>query len=104
MPVLLKSIILSISKGKLKYIYAGIRRRLIFYFAKRYFQRQIARRRGACSKAGHCCQATMPWCVYFKENTCIVYKQQPLFCRIFPVDERDQELSDVKTVCGYYFE
>lgn len=88
----------------LKYIYAGLRRRSIYYFRKEYFNRQMSRRRNKCSVAGHCCKKTIPWCRHLIDGKCGAYEHQPLFCRIFPIDEKDIELSDVKGVCEYYFE
>jgi hypothetical protein len=89
--------------GKFRYIYAGLRRRFYCYFGRRYVDAQLSRRRGACSKAGHCCKVALPWCEYLINGKCSVYDKQPFFCRIFPIDEKDKELSGVKGVCGYYF-
>ena len=87
-----------------RYVYAGIRRRVIFYFCKGYFNRQLARRRGACNQEGACCKLTIPWCPHLEDNVCRIYSVQPLFCRIFPVDVKDLELSGVQGVCAYTFE
>jgi hypothetical protein len=93
-----------LSEGKIKYLYASFRRRFIFYFNQSYFRQQITRRKGNCSGSGHCCAKTMPWCVYSKDHKCVVYEKQPFFCKIFPIDEKDIELSDVKGICGYRFD
>ena len=89
---------------RLAYIYAGIRRRAIFYFCKGYFNRQLAKRKGACNQDGACCKLTIPWCPHLEGGVCRIYSAQPLFCKIFPVDPKDLELSDVKGVCAYFFE
>lgn len=88
----------------LKYLYGSLRRRFIYYFLKGYYNRKLAKRRGACLEKGHCCRQTIPWCPHLQENICRLYAQQPLFCRIFPIDEKDQELSGIKRECGYYFQ
>lgn len=93
-----------IINAKFKYIYGSIRRRFIFYFARDYFNNQMLKRKGTCSLGGHCCKITLPWCPYLENGRCSVYDKQPFFCKIFPIDEKDKELSDVKELCGYYFE
>jgi Fe-S-cluster containining protein len=90
--------------GKPGYIWAGLRRRFLYYFRRGYVASQLARRRGACSREGHCCRLTLPWCVHFKNGRCSIYDKQPFFCRIFPIDEKDKELSSVRGLCNYYFE
>lgn len=93
-----------LSQREFKYIYAGLRRRFLYYFRTDYVNTQLARRRGACLKDGRCCKITMPWCPYLENGKCAIYERQPLFCKIFPIDEKDKELSDVKERCSYYFE
>ena len=100
----LQAVILLLERGKYKLIYASLRRRFIFYFARRYFKAQMASRKGACLGTGHCCQIALPWCGHFKDGRCGIYSGQPFFCKVFPIDEKDKELSHVKGVCGYYFE
>ena len=86
------------------YIYAGLRRRVIFYFLKGYLNRQSVLRKGRCNQEGACCKLTIPWCPHLEGSACRIYESQPLFCRIFPVDAKDLELSGVKGMCAYYFE
>ena len=86
------------------HIYAGLRRRVIFYLRPGYFKRQLAGRKGACNQEGACCKLTIPWCPHLDGSACRIYSAQPLFCRVFPIDEKDLELSDVKGVCAYSFE
>ncbi len=92
-----------ITNGKFIHLYGSLRRRFIFYFRKNYLNRQLSVRKGNCTAKGHCCGLTMPWCEYICSGKCSLYARQPLFCRIFPIDEEDKELSGVKDVCGYYF-
>ena len=99
----IKAFFMLILRGKFRYLYAGLRRRALFYCARRYVDNQLRMRKGVCSSAGHCCKMTLPWCRYFKAGVCSVYDKQPFFCKIFPIDEKDKDLSDVKEVCGYYF-
>lgn len=91
-------------QGKYRCLYGCIRRRFIFYFAKRYFARQLSRKKGKCSTGGHCCNVLISFCPYLEDGNCSVYDKQPLFCRIFPIDEKDKELYGVKYLCGYHFE
>ena len=88
---------------KLKYIYGSLRRHIIFCLFKGYYNLQLSKRKGVCSSNGHCCRLTIPWCAHFVHGKCSVYNKQPLFCKIFPIDEKDKELSDCKESCGYYF-
>ena len=88
----------------LKYGYSGFRRRVIFYLFRGYLNRSLFRRKGICVGDGSCCRLTIPWCRHLEGGRCSIYERQPLFCRIFPIDEKDLELSDVKGVCAYYFE
>lgn len=97
-------IIRLIGGGKFKYLYASLRRRWLYLFRRGYVERQLRRRSGGCSECGGtCCRKTMPWCRYLDAGRCLLYGGQPLFCRIFPIDERDQELCDVRGTCGYRF-
>ncbi|MDD5356458.1 MAG: hypothetical protein PHY56_07985 [Candidatus Omnitrophica bacterium] len=100
----LKSVIALLIRGKYKYIYASARRRFIFYFARNYFNSQMARRKGRCEAGGHCCKIALPWCRHLKDVKCFSYNNQPFFCRVFPIDEKDKELSGVSRLCSYYFE
>lgn len=89
--------------GKFAYLYASLRRRLLYWFRRDYVERQRKGRTGVCLGQGHCCARTMPWCAYFGAGKCRVYDRQPLFCRIFPIDRKDQQLSGVSGVCAYRF-
>jgi hypothetical protein len=99
----IKAIFILITSAKFKYIYAGIRRRFIFYFRKGYFNSQIGKRKGKCLGLGHCCKKTFYCCAYFKNGLCSIYDKKPFFCRVFPIDQTDMELSDVSGICGYNF-
>jgi hypothetical protein len=35
---------------------------------------------------------------------CQIYGRQPFFCRIFPIDKKDKDMSRVSGVCGYKWE
>lgn len=88
----------------LKYFYSSLRRRFIYYFKREYYNRKLAKRKGRCLGEAHCCLLAVPWCPFLRETKCRLYARQPFFCRIFPIDEKDQELNGIKGVCGYYFE
>ena len=87
--------------GKFAYLYASLRHRVLYVFRRGYVEERLKTRVGSCAGQGHCCARTMPWCRHFEAGRCRVYDNQPLFCRMFPIDEKDQELSGVKGVCGY---
>lgn len=89
--------------SRFAYIYSGLRRRAIFYLRPGYFKRQMGLRKGSCNQEGACCKLTIPWCPHLEGSACRIYANQPLFCRIFPVDEKDIELSGMKGRCAYYF-
>ena len=87
-----------------RHIYSGLRRRVIFYFFRGYLNKQLLLRKGRCNQEGACCKLTIPWCPYLEGSACRIYSAQPLFCKIFPVDPKDLELSGVKGACAYSFE
>ena len=91
--------------GKYKYVYASIRRRFIFYFNKEYFNSQLSKRKGDCAACSvGCCKIIISCCPYLENKRCSIYDKQPFFCKLFPIDEKDKELSDVKELCCYYFD
>jgi hypothetical protein len=83
---------------------SGFRHRYLVYFRPHYTIRSLLNRKGECKKCGFCCFLNRPWCRYFKDNKCQVYNKQPFFCKIFPIDEKDKEMSGVSGVCGYKWE
>lgn len=65
----------------------------------------MSKKKGSCFQgAAHCCKILLPHCPYLKNGRCAVYDKQPLFCKIFPIDEKDKELNDVRELCSYYFQ
>ncbi len=86
------------------YLLPSIRRRYLYYFRKHYVEKMLKRRRGNCDGCeGVCCLRTRK-CPLLKNGKCRLYKKRmPLFCKIFPIDKKDIELSDVSDVCQYYW-
>lgn len=85
-------------------IFSGLRHRWLVYFRPRYTIDSLLRRKGQCKSCGRCDTLNTPWCRYFKDNKCQVYERQPFFCKIFPIDPKDKELSGVGEACGYWWE
>lgn len=88
----------------LKVVLSGVRRRWLVYFIPRYAVRSLLKRKGECLSCGRCCLLNKPWCAYFKDGKCQIYKRQPFFCKIFPIDDRDRETSGVTKECGYWWD
>ena len=106
-PLKIETFLKLIIRRKYKYLYAGVRRRFIFYFNKSYLNSQLSKRKGGCAVClpyRKCCKMTIPWCPYLEDEKCSIYDRQPFFCKIFPIDEKDIELNDVKGLCTYYFD
>jgi hypothetical protein len=89
---------------KFRYLYAGARRRFLFHCRPAYVIDQLLKRKGACNKKACCCARTSPSCVFFKEKKCALYDDMPFYCKIFPIDTKDKELSDVADACEYYWD
>jgi len=95
----------SVKKNNLLIILlSGLRHRLLVYFRPRYTIDSLLKRKGKCQACGQCCLLNKPWCRYFKEGKCQVYDQQPFFCKIFPIDEKDKDMSGVAEKCGCYWD
>lgn len=90
-------------KNFIKHIYASVRSRYLVYFRPRYVINQLLNRKGKCNFGGCCCKSTTWFCEYFKNGKCSIYKNQPFFCKIFPIDEKSIKLSNVENKCGYYW-
>lgn len=72
-------------------------------FNRREIERKLKKRRGKCKKCGKCCEN----CFFLNKKTklCRIYGFRPGFIcyKYFPLDERDQRIWKVKSVCGYKF-
>lgn len=94
---------------RLKTIWCGIRRRLLVYFRPEYVIKSLLSRKGECKVCGTCCKLNLPNCKYFDGKKCEfgrlgLAKDSRFWCWVFPIDRKDQELSDVEDVCGFYWE
>ncbi|MFA4992231.1 MAG: hypothetical protein WC569_06595 [Candidatus Omnitrophota bacterium] len=83
---------------------SGLRHRWLVYFRPRYTIVSLLRRKGQCKACGLCCFLNTPGCRHLKDGNCALYASQPFFCRVFPIDEKDKEMSGVSGECGYYWE
>ncbi|MBP7216491.1 MAG: hypothetical protein KBA46_04315 [Candidatus Omnitrophica bacterium] len=102
--MIIDNLVRLVIRGKFAYLYAGARRRYLYYFHRGYVLKQLTLRKGACNQRGDCCRLTLPWCKHLtKDGKCAAYQKQPLFCKLFPIDEKDQKLSGVGTRCAYFF-
>jgi len=90
--------------GLIKHLYPSLRIRYLVYFKPKYIVNQLLTRKGGCTKNGCCCYMTTFFCPYIKDGKCSVYKEQPFFCRIFPIDKKSIRLSHVENKCGYYWD
>jgi hypothetical protein len=82
---------------RLKTLWGGARRRLLVYLRPVYVIKSLLSRKGDCKACGTCCKLNLPKCRYLNGKKCEV-------CWVFPIDRKDQELSDVEDVCGYYWD
>lgn len=83
-----------------------LRMRYLWYFRRDYLEDSMKRRKGYCERSckGLCCKINVPKCHYLRKEKCTLYKDQPFYCKLFPVDERDKYLGDVQEECTYYWE
>ena len=84
---------------------SSIRRRYLFYFRRGYVEQMLRTRKGSCEGCGCICCIRTRHCPFVKDGKCAIYNTNiPKFCKIFPIDERDIELAEVKDVCQFYWE
>ena len=84
-------------------LFSGLRHRWLVYFRPRYTIHSLLNRKGGCFACGRCCLINKGWCRYFKDGKCQIYDRQPFFCKIFPIDRKDQLISGVGKECGYHW-
>ena len=82
-----------------------LRKRYLFLFRKKYVIKSLNNRKGECKQCGTCCR-TMILCPHLKEDSCTIYQDGDLskFCKLYPLDKADQNLSGTVGKCGYYWE
>ena len=83
-----------------------VRRQYLINFRKKYVQRQISQRKGACRKCGTCCNLLITCPMLLKKGRCIVYGLcRPQTCKVFPIDQRDlNEVQFYNRTCGFHFD
>ena len=82
-----------------------LRRLYLVNFRKKYVQKQIARREGACRQCGTCCNLLVTCPMLLKKGRCLVYGLcRPQTCKVFPIDQRDiREVRLCNGTCGFHF-
>ena len=83
---------------------SGLRHRWFVYFRPRYTIYSLLNRKGKCTICGRCCFMNKSRCYYFKDGKCKTYDNQPFFCKIFLIDEKDKLMSGVAKECGYIWD
>lgn len=85
-------------------LYPSLRRRVFYYFRREVMERSLAARQGSCEGCGgQCCLRTRR-CPFLRDGLCSRYDEGIFtFCKIFPIDPQDIELSGVADVCRYYW-
>lgn len=86
--------------------YRILRRIYIIKFRKEYLNKSIKERMGKCNKCGKCCSITCPH-FNLEFMMCDLWikggkDMLPLWCRICPIDEKDQDYR-LRGICGYYW-
>lgn len=84
-------------------LFSGLRRRFYVLCRPRYVIVSLLKRKDNCKECGLCCLLNKPWCRYLEDDKCAIYDKQPFFCKIFPIDHRDKQLSRVSKDCGYWW-
>ena|SRR3989338_6336179 len=84
-------------------ILSVIRHRWLIFFRPIYSISSLLKRKGECKSCGTCCSLNIDWCRHFNNGKCKIYDQQPFFCKIFPIDEKDKDMSGVTKECGYHW-
>ena len=86
-----------------------VRRLLLTNIFRRRAAGDLARRRGACTNCGACCQLLLR-CPAFKPTPtggwCTIYNDRPGVCAVFPINEKDLRDRDIimpGRSCGFYF-
>ena len=84
---------------------ASLRRRYLFIFKRSYVNKMLSKRQGSCDGCGGMCCIRNMNCSFFKKGKCSIYnKGIPLFCKIYPIDQKDIELGGMSDVCQFYWE
>ena len=83
-----------------------LRRFVLVHCRKKYIQRQLSARQGACCQCGICCNLLFTCPMLTQQGRCLVYGScRPESCKTFPIDQRD--LDEVKLYngkCGFHFD
>lgn len=91
-----------------KTIYEMLRKRYLVRLKNNYVKNRLNARKGKCLACGTCCRQSVPFCPFLTvNNKCrlvIWFNWHPKYCKIFPIDETDQQLLKVQGKCGYYWE
>jgi tetratricopeptide (TPR) repeat protein len=95
---------------RLRLGWGKLRRFYLHTLNRDYVRRNLARRRGECSRCGACCRLMFE-CSHLDDvgeiSACVRHETRHMNCRAFPVDERDladRDLVNGKAPCGYRFD
>ncbi len=82
-----------------------VRRLYLVNFRKKYVQKRLALRRGACRRCGTCCNLLITCPMLLKKGGCVIYGLcRPQTCKVFPIDQRDlREVRLCNGACGFHF-
>src|SRR3989338_3800935 len=90
-----------------KHIHNMLRKKYLIWFKGDYVKINLAARKGECFACGVCCRQIVPFCPFLtRDNKCRLIKWfnwQPKFCKVFPLDEIDQYLCNIRGKCGYHW-
>ena len=82
-----------------------LRRFVLVHFRKKYVQRQLSARQGACRQCGTCCNLLFTCPMLTKQGRCLAYGTcRPQSCKVFPIAQQDiDEVELCGKQCGYRF-
>ncbi len=80
-----------------------VRRLYLWHFRRDYIYKSIAERKGECRSCG-CCVDRATSCKHYDKvrKLCGIWNGIPLFCKLYPIDEKDKKEFS-KKYCGYYW-
>ncbi|GEM_PF-712747 len=82
-----------------------LRRLWMVHFQKKYVEKQVSLRQGACRQCGVCCNLLFICPMLTQKGKCLVYGLcRPRACTVFPINQRD--IDEIKLCggrCGYSF-
>lgn len=90
-------------------VWGKVRRAVLIALRKKRVIEKLDRRRGACTRCGACCKILFKCPAYDDADgvpKCLIYKDRPGVCGLFPLDEkdlRDRDFVMPDKKCGFFF-